>query len=742
MDISYDNEVAKQCYKCDQTVLSNLNIVCNASNKTVILWNQFQIFVYENLEFETTVLTLLPTFQVNSLLIAGNYLVCLDCSGNIHTTSLKLKTTGPKSLKYSFQPRELSIVASTLYDVDNALCLKYEADSYFLCLHKINNEFSLVKNVILIYEEHLPLIQTQDKCILTVHPLPENLVENLKKVFKSEDLNIRNKHSLIIVTFDKINVYGCLFSSKMTEEHVPLVKLYSCPSEISSIQVIESGELNILIGLNIGTIVRLSLKDLDTPQIIHLNIAIHKLLTYKDAIIYTDGKSMWKAENLISKDIKFNQFFVKHVKDFNRIGGQIICTTFMDLIYKFSLDDAGSYLKQESTEEYFSAEKLLNNTEYLQKIMDEVKKNAILIKTLTKEKDYITALSLSNRQDIMDSIINHKVIVYENYEDAITENSKAILTDEFSKYFDKESFFFLIKITSTSEHKLSNILSNSLGDLKVHLTLATSSKIIRTTSIKVTDLKKISFLIPLKNTELDFTEMNVHTKIMSNIPGALDTKQKIWTTLYRKHVTLHSEHFITFNLNLNRQLCLKNMDEPLEKLILQTEVNQYGNLFEFDDASQKSVSKEWKMFVRLPENYEEVFRKKDLTKHLTSKKVNYFLQQFTSEEFLKSKSNLIFSIGSEKVKIEIYNDSFSSPLLKLSSSNIKIVLNIRNFLSDLIYCVFANFAPGKEFINLSSYATVENLQKAVRKCITGSSEEDMEPLIEQFERNVIGVLPI
>lgn len=706
MDISYDNEVTKRCFKCDPTVLSNLNMVCNASNNTILLWNQFQIFVYENLELGTPVITLSPKFQIQDVVISGNYLVCLDCSGNIHTTSVKLKSVGPKSLKYSFQPREQGIVASTLYEEDHALCLKYEANSYFFCLHKIITEFPLLKNVILIYEEHLPIIQPQSKYILKVHPLTENHLENLKTVFKAEDLNIRNKHSLIVVSFDKINIFGCLFSSKITEEQVPLVKLYSSPSEISGIQVIESEEICIIIGLTIGTIIRLSFKDLNAPQIIHLNTAIHKFVTYNNGLIYTDGKSMWKAENIMSEDIKFSQFFVKHVNDFIRTGDQIICTTFLDLIYKFSLDDSGSYLKQESTDEYCPAEKVLNNTECLKKIFDEIRKNDALVKTLSKENDYITALSLSNRQDVMDSIINHKVIVYENYEDAITENPKAILTDYISKYFDKESFFFLIKISTTTEHKLGNILSNSLGDLRIHLTLSTTNKVIRTTSIKVTELKKLSFLMPLKTKELDFTEMKVDIKIMTNIPGAFDTKQKIWTVLYRKHVSLLSEHFIKFTLNLDRQHCLKNIQEPMEKLILQSAVNQYGNLFE-DTLSHKSAAREWTMYVRLPDKYQEVFKNKDLTKYLTSKKVIYFLQQFTSEEFLKSKSNLIFSIGNEKVKMEIHNDGFSNPLLKLSSSNLKIVLNIRNFLSDMIFCVFANFAPGKEYINQSSYATVE-----------------------------------
>lgn len=711
IDISYANEIEKRCYNCDETVLNNLNIVCSASN--IILWNKFQIFLYESFEFESAAKILIPEFQIRQLIISGNYLVCLDYSGNVHTTFLKLKNTGQKytsqkSFTYTFQPRAHSIVACSLYDNDHALCLKYESNSYFLCLHKINSEFPLLKNVILTYNEYLPLIKTNDKYIIKVLAVIETQLENLKKVFNTEDLNIRYKYNVVVVTYNKLDVYGFLFSSKMTEDHISLVKLYSCPSEISNLELTDFGELNIIIGLSIGTLIRLSLKDL-TTEIVHLNCAIHKFLVINNSILYTDGISMWKAENVLSKDIKFIQFFIKHVKDFVMFGDRIICSTFMNLIYTLSIHDEGSYLKPQSVDEYCSAEKVVNNSEYLQKIMNEVEKNEILIKTLGKEKIYITALSLSNRQDIMDSIINHKVIVYENYEDAIKENTKVLLTNNFAEYFDTESFFFLVKISTTSEHKLGDILSNALGDLRIHINIATGMKLLKTTTIKVKEpIKKLNYLIPLKNKMVDTTEMNVNIKIMSNIPGALDTKQKIWTTLYRKNVVLHSQHFIKYNLSLNRQECLKNLQESLEELILQAALNQHGNLFKFDNVlRQKPALKEWVMYVRLPAQYQEVFKNRDSYKLLNSKKVAFFLQQFTLEDFLKSKSNLIFMIGNEKIKIEIYNDSFSNPLLKVSGGNINIVLNIRNFLSDLIYCVFANFGPGKEFINLSSYATVD-----------------------------------
>ncbi|XP_049701724.2 uncharacterized protein LOC110382065 [Helicoverpa armigera] len=741
MDISSEYSTEKRCFKCDRAVLKNLNIVRNASNNAMLLWNQFQIFVYETyLELKTSTLLLSPEFLVNDIIFSGNYLVCLDTSGNIHTAAITMKNTTPKSFKL----RGTGTMASSLYGKDHILFLKHEANSYFFSLHKLNADLTLIKNAILIYNEQLPTTQTSNKHILRVHLLKENDLEALKKVFNDEDLNVRNKYNLIIVTFDKLSIFGCLFSSDVAEEQVSLLKLYTSPSEISGIEIIDDDELNVMIGLTIGTIITLPLNNLKTPQITHLNIAIHKFLAFNDAILYTDGKSMWKADNM-SKDVEFSKFFVKHVKDFIIMEDKIICTTFFNLIYRFSIHDEASYLRSESNDEYCTADKLLNNSAYLDKILEEVNKNEALIEKLNKEKDYITALSLSNRQDVMDNIINHKVIVYESYEDAVTENKNVVLTNNFSEYFHEDSFFFLIKISTTTEHKLSQILSNYLGDLRVHITFATAKKVLKTISIKVADLsKKIGILIPLKTDVIDITEMNVNIKIISNIPGALDAKQKIWTILYRKHVKLHSEHFIKFNLNLKKEQCLKNLDLPLQAQIYQAAMNHHGHLFEFDDVlrNKQTVSKEWHMYVRLPDKYQEVFRNKDHTKHLTSKKVKYFIQQFTSEDFLKSKSNLIFSIGHENVKIEIHNDSFTSPLLKLSGENMKVVLNIRNFFSDLIYCVFANFGPGKEFINLSSYATIENLQKAVQKCITGSSEEEIEPLIEQFERNVIGVLPI
>ncbi|CAH1640639.1 unnamed protein product [Spodoptera littoralis] len=741
MDISYENMPTKQCFKCNEEALINLNVFYYAPSDTIILWNQYQIFVYVNKKFEKPVIKFNSRYEILDIMICDIYLACVDNCGEIqlhclNTNSKIYFSMGRGSSNY--------IVAVSLIKNNMALCLKYNSNTYSICLNQIAKYFEFENQVQLLCNDALPPLQTPDRYIIvhgSLQSITDDHLETLQNTFCiNEYQKISKNHKLVVLSFDKLDAYSCIIMCEKSQCEAKLVKLYSCPSEISNINIIEP-ELTVVITLAIGTVVILSWTDLKTPKIVHLNIAVHKSLVYKGSIIYTDGKTLWRADNIMSQDIKFRQFFVKQVKDFVIVGNEIICTTFTNLIYTFSIDSPESYLKDESIE-YCPADRLLNNhSDYVKKILDEVNKNDVIAKKLMKERDYITALSLSNRQDVMDSVINHKVIVYDNYDDAIMENKKAILTSNFSEYFEEESFFILVKIATTTEHKLDHILSNATGDLRIHLTVSTSTKVIKTISIKVAEIKKLSYLIPLKSKAIDFTEMNVNIKIMSTIPGALDAKHKTFTILYRKQVTLHSEHFIKFNLILNRRQCLKRFEDPLAKLILQSSINNFGHLFEFEDGIKHRPSKEWQMYVRLPDKYQEVFRNKENTKHLTSKKVTYFLQQFTSEEFLKSKSNLIFSIGNEKVKIEIYNDSFSNPLLKLSSANIKILSNMRNFLSDLIYCVFTNFAPGNEFINLSSYATIENLQKAVRTCIAASSE-DLEPLIEQFERNVIGVLPI
>lgn len=709
MDISYDNdEIIRKCFKCEEPVFENLNVIYNASSTTITLWNKFQIFVYENLEFECASRVIIPEFQISNILTSSNYMMCVDYAGNVHTTSMKFKSAASKRFKSSFQPRELGVMASADFGEDFAICLKYESDAYFLSVHKITTEFNLEKIAIVVCKEDLPLQQNREKYILRSCPITANNIEYVKKVLNIEDINLRHNYSLVVMSFDQRSIYCCLFSTKMAEDEVNLVKLYCCPADIAGIEYISSEDFNILIGLKMGTVISLNFKEMQSPQVIHLNTAIHKIVFFGDTTFYTDGITMWKAENILSNNVKFSQLFIKNVKDFTKFGDQLICTTFNNIIYTFSKDDDRSYVKPQTVDEYCSAEKLFDNSDCLTKILEELEKNKTIIKMLTIERNYITALSLSNRQDVMDNIIKHKVIVYENYEDALSENAGLILTNTLSEYFDAESFYFLIKITVTTDHRLHEILSQSLGDLRVHITLVSEGKVVKTTTIKVKDLmNSITFLVPLKNKFISTTEMQVNFKIITNIPGALDAHQKLWTVLYRKCTTLHSEHFIKFNLNRNKNMCLREPKESLEELILETAMNQYGDLIECTDITKvRDEFKKWHMYVRLPDQYHNLSKYESTAKY-ASKKVNYFLQRFTSDHFLKSQSSITLSIGQEKVDLEIDNDGFSTPSLKVTSNDVQIALNIRNFLSDLIYYIFGDFEPGKEFISHSFYVTVE-----------------------------------
>lgn len=180
----------------------------------------------------------------------------------------------------------------------------------------------------------------------------------------------------------------------------------------------------------------------------------------------------------------------------------------------------------------------------------------------------------------------------------------------------------------------------------------------------------------------------------------------------------------------------------LEEQILETATHQCGNLIKIINIKPNLEAKLWSMYVRLPSEYHNILQNKDARNKISSKKVQNFLQLFTSDDFLKSKRSIDLTISKDKVKIETHNDGFTNASLKISSNNLKIVLDIRNFLSNLIYSAFAEFGPGKELVSYSFYFTVQNLQTAVREYLNDTSNADITHLIEQFERKIIGALPV
>ncbi|CAG5055027.1 unnamed protein product [Parnassius apollo] len=495
----------------------------------------------------------------------------------------------------------------------------------------------------------------------------------------------------------------------MTEDEISLVKLYTTPSEICDIKITEEHQLS------------------------HILISLT-----------ADGVSMWKSENTFTADIKFQQLVVRQVKDFVCFGDQILCTTFTNLIYLLMLDDETSYLKT-SAKEYCEAGNVLDNSGYLYKILEEVDKNDKLAKKINEESNYITALSLSNRPDILDKVIGYCVFVYEKYEEVLKESVELTLTDNINEYFVNNLFYFLIKITVLFEkQKISDILIQVLMDLMIHVTFLSEQKVIKTTSIKVLEeLKNSNILIPLSSRNINST-VDVNIKIVKRIPGAFAQEQVLCTILHQKRISLNSEHFIKSKIITKNIILLKEPEYSVEDTIHHVSFNNNKHLFKFTDISNLRQFDEWSFYMKLPKNYEEAFKNESFyIQKFCCNKAKQLLQENTSEEFIKGLNTIGFEIGSDKVKIEVINDGFSSSSLKVTSKDIKIGLDIRNFYSDLTYNNFKEYKPGKEFVRYTIYTTVENFQKAVKQCIIeGFNNEKFKVLFEQFQRDVFGALPL
>ncbi|XP_048001054.1 uncharacterized protein LOC125237869 [Leguminivora glycinivorella] len=736
MDVCDDEQLdAKKCYKCGYDLLDNLNVVYNSSSSIFIFWNKYQLFLYENMNFEDTTRIFTPEFRVQQIIISNNYLICLDCRGHVHVTSLKFKNTH-KRLKTSFLPRERNILAFVECG-EYVMSLKGESGTYFLCLNTINSDFQPKRKIAICYKDEigLALKTTQDKCLLAASKITSNN-EEIKRIF-SVNLIEKDTH-IVIMSFDRMNLFACLFSSNTVQDEIQLIKLYSCPSEICNIQIIQLEEFNLIIVLKSGTILKLSLQK--TPQMvvpIHLNTAVNKFILFKDTLIYTDGLSIWKTENIFS-NITFKQYFLRQVKDFVRVGDQLVCTTFSKLIYVIPDDDL-SYLEPPSV--HCPVEKLLNNSEYLYKLLEEVDKNNVLIEKLNEEGNYITALALSNRQDLMDNILKNTITVYEHYEDAVKENPDLTITEDLKEYFKAESVYFLVKTRIMQMENLVNqVMSQLFRNSKIHISLFSEDKLLKTNSLNLSEtFYKMNVLIPLDYRSVtNMSVVKVNIKIVTHLPGAFDSKEPTWTTLYSKEIILNSEHFIKTDLISNRPRSLKEPQEKIDEMIAKIASNQHGNLFKFTDTTNPSES-EFSMYVKLPVNYAEIFKNQELFNYLNTRKAEYLSKQLSSEEFLKSNSNLTFEIGRHKVDVEIVTDE--SPVIKVSGADIGKVMGVRNFFADLLYGDYKMTGPDVQFTDYAFYTNVENLQKTIKDRMESPTSAHLQHLAEQLQKT-IGNLPI
>ncbi|XP_026332782.1 uncharacterized protein LOC113239851 [Hyposmocoma kahamanoa] len=747
MELNNELEDNKKCFKIREQLIDNLHITYNESTSMFVFFNKYQIFVYENLQFHNVARIFVPEFQVRQIIVSNNYLLCLDYSGNVHVISLKFKNAAQKRFKSAFQPREQNVLHWQQYDSDNIICLKLESEAYSLCLHEIGPDFqSKTKAALRQNKNHWPP-QSEGKYLLCCHQIKKEDFRFIVETLQSPVDTFRD-HQLIIISFDKLNVYGCLFSSKTTDTEIELVRLYSSPSEICDIKILATiNFVNIVIGLTIGTIVRLSWKyDSNESEIIHLNTALSKFLPLKsnNTLIYTDGLSLWKSENTLSRgQLQFEQFFTKNVKDFVKFRDHIICTTYSNMIYIFPIEHKISVIKPAGDDEYCSAEKLFNNLDSIDQLVKETRRSDDLLKKIHNETNYITILTFSKRQDVMENVIHQNIIVYNNYNNAKAENLDVILTEEMHEYF-KTDILILIKIKVQTEQKtLHQVLSSIFTNLKVHITIISKNKVVKTTSVKLTEpLKKLHILIPIDTKHITgITQLNIHTKIVSSIPGVRDEKQYLWSVICSKHAILHSEHFIKSPIEYNNSISLKEPEESLENLIIKVANMQHGEVFRFIDISTLTNPKNYTMYVKLPYNYREAMKCQEFyKKRFSYDKAKYLFHQFSADSFLRGRNCLFFEIGEEKVEFEIVND-ISYSVLNVSSNNIHVAFTMRNFAASLVYNEFRNFSSGTEFVSNVLYTTTENLHKAIKDAITSNSPAQLMPLTEQFQKNVIGALP-
>lgn len=701
----------KKSFKCNYQLFDNLNVAYNSSTSMIIFWNKYQLFLYENFSFDDATIIFTPEFLVHQILISNNYLLCLDCSGNIHVTSLKFKNCAQKRLKTNFQPRQENILAWAQCD-DNVLSLKLEDEAYSLCLNKMVTELSMVKQIKIRYDNgtwSLPK-STQQKCLITAYKVPEN-DEHVKKLFNTPNLQ---DYNLVIITFDRIDTYACLFNPNTFDDELKLVKLYSSPLEIQTIQILELEDLNILIVLTSGTVLKLPLvKPTPVPVPIHLNTPIYKFIASKDTFMYTDGVSMWRTEDSFTS-IKFTQLFVKQVKDFVKCGDQLICTTYSNLFYLLPVDSENIYLETNYSE-FCPVEKLSTNSEYLFKVFQEVDRNVTVIEKVHEEGNYITAMALSNRPDLMESVVQTEVVVYDYYDDVLKENQSVMLMEDLQEYFKVGAIHLLVKITTLQLEDLVNeVMKQLFNGSKFHISLYSDDKLVKTNSIDIPEcINKINLLIPIDGATTNMASVRLVVEIVLHIPGA-SINEPAWITFYHIENHVNPEHFIKTDLVSNRDITLKSPEEPIEDLILKLALNETGTLFKFANLSSlKESPSSLSLYVKLPPNYREIFQNRELlNRHYKSRKADYLFKQLSSDEFLQSKNYLTFEIGRLKVQVEIVSDELqhvSNALLSVTCECVETAQKMRNFFAELIYDNFDSPHPTTKLVDHILYSATEVL---------------------------------
>lgn len=684
----------KKCVKFQHEVFDNLNIASNFYTRSAVFWNKYQMFFYEDLDYETlkkkSQWIYVSEFIIVQVILSSNHVICLDNCGDLYISPLKFKL---KNIS-NFQKREKEIVGIS-YSLDVSFSLQKNPKGLDFCVHKISTEFPLMNKIQILHKNIQRLTNiSYGKILFRTYPINETQFVNIRDKFQIQNVTWSNQ-IFVLISFDYLSLYAALICLKSRNQTSNLIKLYSSPSQLNNVSFINKNHLCVILGLASGTLIKITLsREHNMPDIIHLNKAIAKFVSFNETIIYSDGISLWKAEQTYSETCKtFREFIVKHVKDFVKVDDTVVCVTYSKMIYLLPFDDELSYVQIPIVAEYVPSKYMYNHAECLYQITDAISKNNSLAQEVERQKNYITALALSNRTDIVDGMVQYKIRVYDKYEDVLKDDIPLLVTSNIGEYFDTRTFYFLIGITTTSvEQKYINVLSNLFGNLQIHVTLLSEEKVLKTTSVKITEyLRELNILVPLNAEMLNLTYVAVNINLVTPVPGALNESETLWANLHHQTIILNSEHFIECDYPSKNIEYIKKPKKSIKELIFEMARNHHGQLFKINEAPKvKPIN--WSFLVKLPIHFEDTFSNGTYYYEIFNEsKANYLLSEISSNEFLKSKNVLCWSVGNVRVYLEIKNDGFSNAVLTVTSHNPLVAFNIRNFFSNLAYSMLQNY---------------------------------------------------
>lgn len=670
-----------QVFNINRKIYDTLNI-CNNIND-IILWNKYQLFLYESCDFSADPLIFEPAFKVIDIVFDRNYIACLDINGNIHSIPLKLKKSKTR-LFILFKPLAQNVISILKVDNESILTLQNNCGIYSVCFHK-SLDFQIATKTFYLKDikQQVGIDKVLDKIVFKKHLVTNLNIDCLSTIFSQKcKSNILNG-LLIISVLDNRTINAFIINSTSSDNNIPVTTLYYCPSNICDIVIYEKDyNISVLAALTSGTIIKLTFGTNLTPHIIHLNIPIYKFINNKDDLIYSDGCTLWKTENTFTNEICFKKFSIKNPKDFIMFGAVVICVTFSNKIYTLSSCDEN---KSELESEYQPVSNVIQSVELL---FDEIKKNEELVKKIEIERNYTAAIALANRQDIVDKVMQRFVTIYDTYEEVINENSDVILTSNIAEYFTHKSVFILIKLTFSLDYKddFKKIYNSLIGLLKLHVIIKNNNSILKTLSITIQNLDNLNFVVPLNLNTMEVIDLDVIIKLICPV-GILVENQPIWNILFNKKNKLTSENFVKVFKVRDKIKHLKENKEELNDLILKTAENHHGLLLNFRSMSNNNLNFETIFYLKLPSDHESVLGNKNTYKTLCNKRAEYLSKNLGSNEFLKLNHVVQIQVNENKLKLSLLKEN-NDILLKLSGHNPHVAFHMRNYFLHVFYDEF------------------------------------------------------